>query len=109
MSTENAQQPNTELSAGSAKLFVTGSLPFVRFASENNIKFFMDHRLWQNVPDDVNFHPIDEYDNGLFGFVGDGYGILPKHNLTGKYGSGSIHIHKSEIPELVEWCRANFL
>lgn len=89
---------------------VTGSLPFVRFASGNKIRFFMDHGLWEGLPDDIQFYPIDELDNGLIGFIGDGYGVLKgKHSIAGKYGSGSIYIPKDQIPELVEWCRANFL
>ena len=109
--TEVPQSENVEVSTLSqtiAKPHVTGSLPFVRFASGNKIRFFMDFNTWEGVPDDVQFYPIDELHNGLIGFIGDGYGVLPKYNAAGKYGSGSIHIPKDQIPELVEWCRANF-
>ena len=28
---------------------------------------------------------------------------------TGKYGNGAVYVFKDDIPDLVEWCRANFL
>jgi hypothetical protein len=88
---------------------VTGSLPFARFASNNEIRFGQDFRFWQGLPDDVNFYPIEETQNGYIVFVGDGYGIRSEHKLAGKYGNGAVFVVKDDIPDLVEWCRANFL
>jgi hypothetical protein len=88
---------------------VTGSLPFVRFSSDNEIRFGQDHSFWKGLPDDIQFYPIEETQNGLMVFVGDGYGILPKHKVAGKYGNGAVYVFKDDIPDLVEWCRANFL
>jgi hypothetical protein len=48
-------------------------------------------------------------ENGFMVFVGDGYGILPKHNIGGSYGNGAVYVVKDDIPDLIEWCRANFL
>lgn len=88
---------------------VTGSLPFVRFASNNEYRFGQDFRFFKGIPSDVEFYPVEESDNGLITFIGDGYGILPKYKLAGKYGNGAIFVFKADIKHLVEWCRANFL
>jgi len=104
---EKKVQP-TSNSGNSAKPYVTGSLRFVRFANKNQIRFSQDHRFWKGIPDNVNFYPTDEF-AGYITFIGDGYGIQPEHNLAGKYGNGAITIIKDDIPDLVEWCRTNFL
>lgn len=88
---------------------ITESLQFVRFGSNNKIRFGQDFRFGKGLPDDVNFYPIEEMDNRYIVFIGDGYGIQSKHKISGKYGNGAIFVFKDDIPELVEWCRANFL
>ena len=92
---------------------VIGSLPFIQFAEDNEYRFCKDFGFWKNIPSDVKFYPTEESNNELITFIGDGYGIQEHHKvkfgLSGKYGSGSISVYTSDIPHLLEWCRANFL
>jgi hypothetical protein len=40
-------------------------LPFIKFAEDNEYRFYQDFRFWKNVPSNVNFYPIEESKNGL--------------------------------------------
>lgn len=80
----------------------------VRFPDDNEIFYLMDHAFWQNVPSDIDFY-VSEVSDHYVTFIGDGYGILDKHGLAGKYGNGSISIPKEYIPELIEWATENIL
>lgn len=90
-----------------------GILPFIKFAENNEYRFCMDFRFFKNVPSNVKFYPVEEINNGLMTFIGDGYGIQQHHKekfgLSGEYGSGSISIYTFDIPHLLDWCRKNLL
>lgn len=88
---------------------VTESLQFVRFTSNNEIRFCQDHGFWKGLPDDIQFYPVEETPNGLMVFVGDGYGLLPKYGVAGKYGNGAVYVFINDIPDIIDWCRANFI
>lgn len=97
-------------SIANSQVAITENLPFVRFSNNNEIRFGQDFRFWKGLPEDVDFFPIEETANELMMFVGDGYGILPEHKITGRYGSGAIYVFKCDMSdELIEWCRENFL
>ena len=84
------------------------SMSYIKFAEDNEYKYFQDMRWWQNAPSDVMFYPVSDNPNSIV-FIGDGYGIQEKHCLPGKYGNGAIFIYKDSIPHLLEWCRNNML
>lgn len=70
---------------------------------ENEIKFGMDMRFWQNVPTDVVLYPT-EYSVGWVTFRGDGYGILKddEYGLEGAYGNGSLSIPYDSLPIAIQ-------
>jgi len=86
---------------------VVGRTNFVVFA-ENDYRFAQDHAFFRGIPDGVRFYPVSE--RGCFiEFVGARHGVLPRHNLVGSYGNGSIHVFKDDIPHLTDWCKSNLL
>lgn len=91
----------------------TGYLPYVRFNEDNEIRFGQDSCFWKCIPDNINFYPIEETQNGLIVFIGDGHGILKSHrekyNIHGSYGNGAIYVFKDDILDIVDWCKKNFL
>ena len=74
---------------------------YVQFEPENYLRFFVDHRLWMNIPSDVKFCPTKIFDNGLVDFVGEGYGS------KNKYGSGSITLFQKDLEPIIEWIKLN--
>lgn len=85
------------------------TVSFIRFKEGNEYRFMMDHGMYQYAPSDVDFYPVKEINGWLMEFVGDGYGVMPEHNLTGRYGNGSIALLTKDIPHLINWCRDNFI
>ena len=97
-------------SPNDSNAFVTGSLSFVKFKPDNNMRYGQDFGFLKDIPSDIQFYPIEETSNGLMVFVGDKHGIRPHHNLQGTYGNGAIYVFKSDMSdELIAWCRSNFL
>lgn len=89
------------------RIITTGG--YLKFPEDNTFPFLMDFGSWQNIPSDIVFYPEKENAWGV-SFIGDGYGILPKHGLTGEYGNGSISVSAKTLgSEIVEFCRKNFL
>jgi hypothetical protein len=98
MSTETKQPPQP---------FKTGTINFIEFSEENEIKFFQDHCWWQGIPAGVKFYPV-KIDDSSIQFIGNEHGIMSRHNLPGTYGNGSIHVLKSCLPEeVVKWSIGN--
>ena len=55
------------------------------FPEDNGIPFFQDFSFWRGVPSGVKFY-IQEYINGSYKLVGEGYG------MKDAYGCGAIYI-----------------
>jgi hypothetical protein len=80
--------------------FKINQLISIKFDTNNEIPYYQDHGFHKNLPDDVNFYPI-EMDDRFIVLIGDGYGIMEKHGLSldGSYGNGSISILRKDFDE----------
>jgi len=72
---------------------------YIQFEPDNNLRFFMDHRLWENIPSEIKFYPVKIFTNGLVDFVGEGYGSKEK------YGNGSITLFQKDLESVMEWVK----
>lgn len=70
---------------------------YIQFEPDNNLRFFMDHRLWENIPSEIKFYPTKVFNNGLVDFVGEGYGSKEK------YGNGSITLFQKDLEPIISW------
>lgn len=86
----------------------TEAYPYVMFPEDNSIRFYSDFSVWEGVPSDRKFYPIDGSSNpkDFITLVANGYGILKnnKYGLKGEYGSGSISVPNDLFSEeVIEW------
>lgn len=63
---------------------------------DNKIRFFQDHAIWEGLPE-IEFN-VEEIDESSVELWADGFGGGIK-DRPGKYGNGSIHIHKDLITQ----------
>jgi len=74
-----------------------------KFPENNEIRFGMDFRFFRGVPSDVEFEFRRRLNNDLYEFAGKGYGF------RADYGSGSIYIFGSDLPDTIKTFIANNL
>jgi hypothetical protein len=67
----------------------------ITFPENNRIRFFMDHRIWEGIPHDVDFF-VEKDDGDCFWLWGDGFGG-GLDGRPGSYGNGSIYVSKKMI------------
>lgn len=79
--------------------FEINKLISIRFQSNNEFRYYQDRRFHNNVPDNIDFYPIEIDDRSVV-CIGNGYGIMKHHNLPGSYGNGSISVDLKEFNDI---------